>query len=187
VRDLLAAVVMILALAGRRIDGNDAEEERFPLRNVERVGLAVKEVLLQNGVTALVSSAACGADLLGLSEAGKLGIRRRVVLPFSRERFRAESVTDRPGNWGPLYDLIVDQVEAMGDLVSQKAQPRADPFEATNHEILNEALALGAGSREQVAAALVWDGMRSGEQDYTAAFADEARRRGLRILEVITQ
>ena len=77
----------------------------------------METLLSENGVTALATSAACGADLIGLSEAGKLGIRRRVVLPFSREKFRAESVIDRPGEWGHLYDMVLDEVSAMGDLV----------------------------------------------------------------------
>ena len=65
----------------------------------------------------VVSSAACGADLLALEQAGGLGLRRRVVIPFDRERFRAGSVVDRPGDWGGLYDSILDAVGAQGDLV----------------------------------------------------------------------
>ena len=61
---------MILALAGRRIDSNDADEVRFPLRNVGRVSKEVETLLSEDGVMALVASAACGADLIGLSEAG---------------------------------------------------------------------------------------------------------------------
>jgi hypothetical protein len=36
---------------------------------------------------AFVSSAACGADLIALEEAERLGIRRCSVLPFSPDRF----------------------------------------------------------------------------------------------------
>jgi hypothetical protein len=36
---------------------------------------------------ALVCSAACGADLIALEEAERLGIRRCSVLPFSPDRF----------------------------------------------------------------------------------------------------
>ncbi len=177
---------MILALAGRRIDSNDAVEARFPLRNVGRVSRDAESLLSHNGVTVLVTSAACGADLIGLSEAGKLGIRRRVVLPFSREKFRMESVIDRPGEWGPLYDMILDDVAAMGDLVITKGLVGADPFAASNLVILEEAVALGLERHEEVASLLIWDGIPRGEPDYTADFGKQFRGRGLRVFEVRT-
>ena len=65
---------------------------------------------------ALVSSAARGADLLALEEAGNLGMRRRCIPPFNRKRFRETSVVDQPGDWGNLYERIVDAVEANGVL-----------------------------------------------------------------------
>src|SRR5664279_3285300 len=139
---------MILAMAGRRIDGNDADEARFPLRNVGRVSRDVEALFLRQEVNVLVSSAACGADLIGLSEAGKLGRRRRVVLPFSREKFRVESVVDRPGEWGQLFDMILDDVSAMGDLVILPGASAVDPYVATNVAIVEEALALGRELRE---------------------------------------
>ena len=46
----------------------------------------MRTLLIGTGATWLVSSAACGADLIALSEAGKLGIRRRVGLPFSLQK-----------------------------------------------------------------------------------------------------
>ena len=70
---------MIMALSGWRMDSGDADEAGFPLRNVGRVSREVESLLSANGVTVLVSSGACGADLIGLSEAGKIEIRRRVV------------------------------------------------------------------------------------------------------------
>lgn len=103
---------MIIALAGRRIDPADAKETRFPLRNIGRVRTGIRALLKEKAVTALVSSAACGADLIALSEAGQLGLTRRVILPFERGRFRETSVTDRPGDWGTLYDEILDALEA---------------------------------------------------------------------------
>src|SRR5690348_16798311 len=108
---------MIVALAGRRVDAADAQQQRFPLQNVSIVKTRVRTVLQDHGVSTLVCSAACGADLIALCEAGPLGLRRRVVLPFDRSHFRETSVVDRPGGWGALYDQILDQVEAAGDLI----------------------------------------------------------------------
>jgi hypothetical protein len=105
---------MIIALAGRRVDSAEAKESRFPAQNVETVRKRIRAVLRDKSATVLVSSGACGADLIALSEAGQLGLRRRVILPLERERFRDTSVTDRPGEWGPLYDQVLDESESGG-------------------------------------------------------------------------
>jgi len=109
---------MIIALAGRRVDALDAKSARFPStpENLETVRQRIFELLQAKRASALVSSAACGADLLALSVGGALGVRRIIVLPFKREKFRETSVTDRPGEWGSLYDRILDEVQKAGDL-----------------------------------------------------------------------
>src|SRR4051812_8410719 len=93
--DELAAVI---ALAGRHVDPDGTDAPRFPLENVPIVRSRIVDLLAKEHAVALVCSAACGADLIALEEAEQLGLRRRIVLPFSPERFRSTSVTDRPGN-----------------------------------------------------------------------------------------
>ena len=140
---------MIIALAGRRVDPADAKEQRFPLDNVESVRTRARAVLKKLGATALVSSAAWGADLIALSEAGQLGLRRRVILPFERRRFRETSVTDRPGEWGPLYDQVLDAVEAAGKLAGLTGKPRViyPRHRFSIRDLLSSQLGLaGAGS-----------------------------------------
>jgi hypothetical protein len=177
---------MILALAGRRIDSADAKEPRFPPRNVERVRTRARAVLQETGASALVSSAACGADLIALSAAGQLGLRRRVVLPFERRRFRETSVTDRPGEWGPLYDRVLDAVEAVGDLVILQNGSDDEAYSAANRAILDEAVAMAKAARQPATAVLIWDGVSRGNGDLTEEFGAEARRRGLAVMEVRT-
>lgn len=177
---------MIIALAGRRVDAADAKEERFPLPNVELVRQRVQAMLKAHSATALVCAAACGADLIALSEAGRIGLRRRIVLPFDRERFRSTSVTDRPGDWGPLYDRVLDEVEILGDLVVSPQTSAEEDYSAANLAILDDAITLGRKLGQPVAAALVWDGESRGEDDITEKFGVEARSRGLELFEVIT-
>lgn len=177
---------MIIALAGRRVDAIDTSDPRFPVQNVGRVSLAVRALLQQQDATAVVSSAACGADLIGLSEAGKLGLRRRIVVPFDRVQFRETSVVDRPGDWGELYDSILDAVEAMGDLVVIDKVVEDQAYSAANRAILEEAIILGQQRAEPVGAALVWDGTSRGKKDYTEEFGAQARNRGLAVFEVVT-
>src|SRR5262244_1087768 len=80
--------LMIIALDGRRIDALDATRPRFPQQNVEIVRRRIRALLESENASILVSSAACGADLLALCEAASLGLRSRIVLPFDRETFR---------------------------------------------------------------------------------------------------
>ena len=107
----------VIALAGRRIDAPETKSTRFPLSNVPMVRERLAALLAAEHAEALVCSAACGADLIALAEAERLGLRRRIVLPFSAKRFRETSVTDRPGEWGPLYDRLIAEAQAAGDLV----------------------------------------------------------------------
>ena len=177
---------MIIALAGRRVDAADAKESRFPLQSVDIVRSRVREMLKAQGATAVVSAAACGADLVALSEAGRLELRRRVVLPFARGRFRESSVTDRPGDWGRLYDQVLDEVEAAGDLIMMDRVSDNEAYSAANRAILDEAVRLGKELHAAVGAVLVWDGASRGPDDLTEEFGTEARKRGLAVVEVKT-
>jgi hypothetical protein len=177
---------MIIALAGRRVDTADAKEPRFPLRNVESVRTRARAVLKEEGATALVSSAACDADLIALSEAAQLGLRRRVILPFERRRFRETSVTDRPGEWGPLYDQVLDAVEAAGDLVILQNGSDDEAYSAANRAILDEAVAMAKAVHQSATAVLIWDGVSRGDHDLTEEFGAEARKRGLAVTQVRT-
>jgi hypothetical protein len=177
---------MIIALAGRRVDSADAKEPRFPLQNVESVRARARAVFREKGATTLVSSAACGADLIALSEAGQLGLRRRVILPFERRRFRETSVTDRPGEWGPLYDQVLDAMEAEGDLVILQNGSEDEAYSAANRAILDEAVELAEAVHEPATAVLIWDGVPRGDHDLTEEFGAEARKRGLAVTEVRT-
>ena len=140
-----------------------------------------------HAAVALVSAPACGADLIALSEAGALGMRRRIVLPFDRQRFRETSVVDRPGDWGALYDEILDEVEDDENVVIvSKATSDEEAFAAANAAILDEAVIMARQLHLAACAALGWDGVSRGEHDVTEEFGAEARKRGLTVIEVKT-
>jgi len=192
---------MIVALAGRRTDAEGAVEPRFPLDRAEAVAERLRSRLLRLGATALVCSAARGADLIALQVAEDLGIRRSVVLPGGAAEFRASSVVDgledgRQGKyaWGKIFDRVHRAVEAQGDLVvsfvpnqSGHDQHGGDQaYLAANLAILDRAAELAARSGEAVAAVVVWNLASRGPGDITAAFRTEAQRRGLAIEEIST-
>lgn len=177
---------MILALSGRLVDRPGTAEVRFPLANVANVGRAIKALFRNRHVTGLVSSAACGADLIALSEAGSLRLRRRVILPFGRAAFRETSVVSRPGEWGALYDRILDEVDNAGDLIVLQNEAGDRAYSAASDEILRQATALARDANEAAFAALVWDGAPRGEDDLTAEFGAKAARLGLPVMHLTT-
>lgn len=184
----MSGAAAVAALAGRRPDAPDAQEERFPLRNAGAVRARIADVLRDRGVGTLVCSAACGADLLALDAAAELGLRRVVVLPFDAERFRRSSVVDRPGDWGDAYDAVLADVRARGDLVVLSADGDGSPaaYQAATHAILDRAVELAGGDPSRVVAVLAWEGGSRGGGDHTAEFRDSARARGMAVNEIDT-
>lgn len=179
--------MVIIAVAGRRVDAADAETPRFPLDNVALVERRIDELFEREGATVVVGSAACGADLVALTVAGRRGMRRRVVLPFERGRFRETSVTDRPGAWGPTYDRVLAELDRTGDVVTLEGLGDGDAaYLAANEHILRQAEALAATSNAEPMVLLVWDGVARNAEDVTAAFGDHARTRRWRVEQVKT-
>lgn len=183
----------VVALAGRRIDAPDTRPSRFPIENVPLVRRRLADLFIEEATEALVCSAACGADLIALEEAERLGLRRRIVLPFPPERFRETSVVDRPGNWGLVFDRLVAAAAACGDLVVLADAGGDDDtaYAAANHAIVREAMVLGQGMNGEGArrplAVIVWEGKARQGSDATGGLRDIATRAGFSERSVLTR
>lgn len=177
----------VVALSGRRIDA-PGEPPAFPLARRDAVATAIRARLIGADARLLVCSAACGADLLALDAAAALNIRRRVILPFPALVFRQTSVTDRPGDWGPLFDCICEEAARAGDLVIlERRSDVAGAYAETARAILAEGDALRIPSGLDARLALVvWEGPRARGADVTHEFLDEARRRHWPSAEIST-
>ena len=178
----------VVALAGRRIDAKDSDASRFPLSAVDVVKSRLLGLLREQAAVAVVASAACGADLLGLEAALELGLRIRVVLPYPIDVFRASSVTDRPGNWGARYDAVIEAARRDGALVRMDLDPEAsdDAYATATRRILEESTRLVDDDTSRVVAVAVWEGSPRAGNDLTSRFLDEARRRGITTRSVST-
>jgi hypothetical protein len=178
---------MIAALAGRRIDPPNANPSRFPEGCIPHVMEAILEQLKADRVTLLVCAAACGADILALSAATELAVRRRIVLPFSVELFRERSVIDRPGRfpWAEYYDRFISEARSANDLVLLGFEP-SDPtaYEKTNVAILESALSAASQARQSAEALAVWDAQNRTSHDLTEHFAEAARIRGMPVTSI---
>jgi hypothetical protein len=176
----------VLAVAGRRIDAEDAEESRFPSRNEVVVATRLRELMVSAKGQAVVCSAACGSDILTLETAAHLGLRRRVVLPFSRQQFRAGSVADRGENWGRRFDAVLAQLRGE-DVVEMNLQPDdKNAYAAANSRILDEATEWAVRSDCHALAVVVWNGFSRGADDLTDEFRRLALARNLEAISVPT-
>ncbi len=177
----------VVVVAGRRIDAPGAPE-RFPLRNRDLVCARIADRLRATGASALVASAACGGDLLALQAARALGLQLEVVLPFEPARFKATSVADRPGDFGPVFDEVCRAAGPGLRVLSAPGEGDA-AYAAANRALLDAAAALARSTRPpaDVLALLVWDGIRREGGDLTADLADAARERGWPVDEIPTR
>jgi hypothetical protein len=176
----------VLAVAGRRIDAQDAQERRFPIANEAVVSIRLLDAMVSGNGRAVVCSAACGTDILTLETAAHLGLPRRVVLPFSRQQFRATSVADRGEAWGRRFDAILAQLPSE-DVVELHFQPgHKKAYAAANSKILDEATAWAARSDRRAKAMVVWNGFSRGTTDLTDDFRRLAIGRNLEVIYVPT-
>jgi hypothetical protein len=172
----------VIAGAGRRVDATEAQIARFPSANIELVKHRIQEGFSKNKPLALVTSAACGTDLLSLEIAGQMNVERFILLPSDPAAFRASSVTDRPGNWGDLFDRTIKEshVEVLSLPEGQEG------YLETNLRLLNKAQALAKKHKVETKAMVIWDQKLRGPDDVTGHFLAQARERGLRIIEIST-
>jgi len=180
---------MIIALAGRRIGQAGDSNALFPDANTQRVRERLKSLFQEVGATALVASGACGADLLAMEVAKGLGLKRRMVLPFERDRFLASSVTDRAyaRDWGAVFRNVTDEIGTEHGLIVLDDAGEGDAaYRAVNGKILDEAQRLAREGHTQAIAVVVWDGKPREGGDLTEAFANQAGTRSLSVKEVLT-
>ncbi len=175
----------VAALAGRRIDAQDADASRFPLIEAEYVLHKIIRRFRQERVERLVCSAACGADILALEAAKELAIPATIVLPFDPDRFRNISVIDRPGNWGERYDLLVTEAHSRDDLIELGlATDDENAFSEANSRIIHSAL---RSRFQRKLAFVVWEGKSRGADDSTADFLNNALSQGFEKKSVLTK
>ena len=178
---------MIIVVAGRRTDAYDAKDKRFPLENTKHVKDEIKKLFKSTLARTIISSGACGADLIAMQVAQESNLEKIMILPFDENNFRKISVTDRPGDWHLIYDPLIEKLKGTEGLVVLNYSV-ADPlaFEKTNMVILDKAFELSGKTSQPVMALIVWDGIAKNANDTTLHFKNEALKRGFLVNEIKT-
>jgi class 3 adenylate cyclase len=102
-------VPRVAVFAGHLIDRPDRPSPRFPPAFEPAVGSAIRNWLRTADVGVGYAAAACGSDILFLESVIANGAEARVVLPYNREQFRADSVDIVPGDWSERFDRVLQQ------------------------------------------------------------------------------
>ena len=183
---------MIVVVAGRRIDSPTAAVSRFSLKSRRVVARRIQTALRKLDATTLVSSAACGSDLLAIHAACALGVRRRIVLPYQEDWFLEDSVTDRPGRWKRLYQQAISEARAAGDLIIlHERRGSDDAYRAANDAILAEAQRLARAENPDdpasaLAGLIIWEGASRGPDDVTDHMRQRLAAAGAKIVTALT-
>jgi hypothetical protein len=183
----------VVAVAGRRIDSEPAEARRFPFEQVPRVERELRRLFEGIGVSVLVTSAACGADLLALKVAGAMSIPARIVLPYSAARFKETSVLDRPrpDYWGELFETAIAAARANDEVIELAGSPESDgAYSVANEAIIKDALSLASseacGADKRPVAVIIWEGKARPGTDATEEFRKRAEAAGFDIRTITT-
>lgn len=151
---------VVVALAGRRIGAVDINPSRFPLEVVPIVRQRRANLLPRKRAVALVCSAACGADLLALEEAERLGLRRRIIPRFRRtdtKRPRLLTAQEIGVECSTVLSRL-PQRPATSLCFLENAGGDETAYAATNKAIIGEAQRLAQdGVPHRLVAAVVWE------------------------------
>ncbi len=172
----------VVVAAGRRVDAPDAQTARFPASNVDAVRQKIGKFFAREKASELVCSGACGADLLALQVAEARHMKRYMVLGAEPVEFRKSSVTDRPGNWGELFDqaMKTSEVEVL------KVPDGQEGYLETNLKLLDRAQAVAKQSGTTVVALVIWNEQSRGADDVTDHFLQQAKLRKIPVTQIST-
>jgi predicted acylesterase/phospholipase RssA len=140
----------------------------------------IQRLLVEYGIGTLVSSAACGADIVALEVAAELGLRLVIVLPFERDEFRVTSVTDRGEGWGARFDALLDAPNLPRELIVLTRTSGSDDeaYAEATKRLLTEA-SQRAPKGTSPLAIVAWEGRARAGTDATRDFLDRATAAGM--------
>lgn len=173
--------------AGHMLDAPDRPHPRFPREREPAVAREVLAVLVEEGVgpgDLVLTSGACGADML-IAEAGLgLGAHVRLLLPLPAEQVAQRSLAGWRGELEPRLWALLERCEVR-EQSRELGRPPAgtDAYERANVWCLSTARVEAGDTRPL--ALVVWDGSDAADgRGGTAHFVHQARRLGARVRTV---
>ena len=178
----------VVVFAGHLIDRPGRSPQRFPASMEPAVRDAIRRQLALLSPAMGYASPACGGDILFLEALLDASAEAHVVLPYGRERFRADSVDlgsavapEYWKGWNERFDRVLDEATEVVTASEQPLGTGAASFEY-GFRWLDGAAAVKADELEtELVALALWDGLPGDGPGGTAASIEHWRRLGRRI------
>jgi tetratricopeptide repeat protein len=148
----------VAAFAGHMVDAPDRFAPRFPSSAADSVRERIKTWLKEKAIRFSFSSAACGSDLIFLSEAQKAGVETHVVLPFAASSFLETSVRGGGEQWVSAFEQALKEAASVTILNDEVADEKSSVYDFTNRMVAAKARRLASTLYLEPKALAVWDG-----------------------------
>ena len=181
----LLRIPPVMVLTGNMIDLPGREVPRFPPELEPVVARLLRERFAALRPLAVYSSAACGADILGLEIAHDLGAEIHVVLPFPPDEFREASVEVVPGDWGDRFDRLLGLAATVTVTSDHRASGSTATFEYSNLVMTGLARLRAELLDTTLIGFAVWDPVANGLPGGAASMVGAWRERGIVVDELL--
>ena len=149
----------LVVFSGHMIDRPGRPRLRFPpISSLEHeIKAAIRDWLYEHDVLIGYASAACGSDILFLEAVKERNGETHVVLPYSRELFREDSVDIIPGsNWGDRFEQALSHGQIQ-TLSAHRLELGGVTYEYANRFLHGLAMIRAGQLGTQVKHLAVWD------------------------------
>ncbi len=183
--DEVMQIPPVIVYTGHMMDAPGRSRPRFTPQTEGAVRENIRKRLAGLNPVAAYGSAACGADILCLECLQELGSELHIVLPFSVEQFRAESVDIRPdGNWGSRFERLLESANEVLVTGEQPPPGGTSTFEYANLIITGLGRLRSQMLDTRLYGLAVWDGTAAGDTGGTGSVVSMWQRTGIALEHV---
>lgn len=175
----------VVVFAGHLVDRPERPDPRFPPSLESKVRDAIRDRLRSLDVGFGYASAGCGGDILFLECLAELHAEARIVLPYDRDQFKADSVAIVPGaDWAARYERLLDSAEEVITVSEQRMAEGGMSYEYAFRMLDGTAGVRADELDTNLVCLALWDG-KPGDGPGGTASSVERWQTGGRRLEII--
>jgi len=174
------ALPLVGICTGHMIDAPSRRIPRFPQAMEHQVKAEITRNIHELNVGFGYASAACGADILFLEALLEAGKEINVVLPYTAEQFRYDSVDIVPGStWGSRFDRVLNMASQVTIASNQRLYGGPVSFNYGNRYVRGLASLRAQRLGTDLIGLAVWNGRSNGPIGGTSDTIAQWKRAGL--------
>lgn len=155
----------IIAFAGHMIDQQDRRSPRFPAVVEPDVRASIAATIARLAPAAVITSAACGGDIICAEAALDYGAQLYVILPFAdRDDFIRMSVANAGMEWVERFHAICRRATVAPYFARPGGYASDYDFEANQHALIFFALGVAAARQTRLTCLILCDEEQLGDQ-----------------------